>query len=119
MTTYLLIFLAGLAGSLHCVGMCGGFACGSGPDPRGRAATLVRHMIYNTGRVTTYCFLGGLFGCLGAHVIHVWDGTPLGVAQRVLAGISGALMVLIGLQFFGFFHSVSQKLTGFGGQLFI
>ena len=34
---YPLIFLAGLAGSWHCVGMCGGFACALGSDPRGRA----------------------------------------------------------------------------------
>ncbi len=32
---YLLIFLAGLAGSVHCLGMCGGFACAMGGDPGG------------------------------------------------------------------------------------
>jgi len=30
-TRYFLIFLAGLAGSAHCVGMCGGFACALAP----------------------------------------------------------------------------------------
>ncbi|MBA2492793.1 MAG: sulfite exporter TauE/SafE family protein [Gammaproteobacteria bacterium] len=117
MTPYLLIFLAGLAGSLHCIGMCGGFACGIGPDARGRTATAVRHLVYNTGRVTTYCFLGGLAGYLGAHFIHLWEGSALGIAQRLLAGISGALMMLIGLQFFGFFQSINRRLIGFGGQL--
>ncbi|MGH8500988.1 MAG: sulfite exporter TauE/SafE family protein [Gammaproteobacteria bacterium] len=114
----MLIFLAGLAGSLHCVGMCGGFACAIGPDPRGRTATAVRHLIYNTGRVTTYCFLGALAGYLGAHFILLWEGSALGIAQRLLAGVSGALMMLIGLQFFGFFQGVNRRLTGLGGQLF-
>ena len=53
MIEYPLIFLAGVAGSWHCVGMCGGFACALGSDPRGGTATLVRHLTYNLGRVTT------------------------------------------------------------------
>ena len=35
MTYYLVIFAAGFAGSFHCIGMCGGFACALGRDPRG------------------------------------------------------------------------------------
>ena len=38
MTYYLVVFAAGFAGSFHCLGMCGGFACGLGRDPRGGAA---------------------------------------------------------------------------------
>ena len=30
MTYYALLFIAGLAGSFHCIGMCGGFACALG-----------------------------------------------------------------------------------------
>src|SRR3546814_9938372 len=70
MAQYLLVFLAGLAGSLHCVGMCGGFACALGSDPRGRAATLRRQLLYNVGRVTTYMFLGALAGTLGRSEEH-------------------------------------------------
>ena len=36
MTYYLVIFAAGFAGSFHCVGMCGGFACALGHDPHGQ-----------------------------------------------------------------------------------
>ena len=71
MTYYLLIFAAGFAGSFHCIGMCGGFACALGRDPRGRTATVERHLLYNTGRLTTYCFLGGIAGALGAGVVHL------------------------------------------------
>ena len=35
MIYYLVIFAAGFAGSFHCIGMCGGFACALGRDPRG------------------------------------------------------------------------------------
>ena len=65
MTYYLVVFAAGFAGSFHCLGMCGGFACALGRDPRGRGATTVRHLLYNSGRLTTYCFLGALAGALG------------------------------------------------------
>ena len=64
MTYYLVVFAAGFAGSFHCIGMCGGFACGLGRDPRGRVATTIRHLLYNSGRLTTYCFLGALAGAL-------------------------------------------------------
>ena len=95
-STHALIFVAGMAGSMHCVGMCGGFACALAPDPRGRAATLRRHMLYNGARVFTYCFLGAVAGWAGGELLT----SP---AQRLLAIVSGALMVFIGLQFFGWF----------------
>jgi sulfite exporter TauE/SafE len=94
LAVHALIFAAGVAGSMHCLGMCGGFACALAPDPRGRAATVRRHLVYNAGRVVTYGFLGAVAGWAGA------EWLPAG-AQRALAVVSGALMVYLGLQFFG------------------
>jgi uncharacterized protein len=115
---YPLIFLGGVAGSWHCVGMCGGFACALGSDPLGRAATLGRQLAYNLGRVTTYCFIGGLVGFLAAGL-----GTsgayapPTSGAQRILAITSGLLMVFIGLQFLGWFRRFAGPPgLGLGGQ---
>lgn len=117
MLQYFLISLAGLAGSAHCLGMCGGFVCVMGKDRRGAAATLRRHLLYNLGRVTTYCFLGGLVGYLGmllagshAHL------TAAGPAQRALAVVSGALMLYIGLQFFGLLRSRHWQPFGVGAN---
>jgi sulfite exporter TauE/SafE len=102
---YSLIFLGGVAGSWHCVGMCSGFACALGSDPRGRAAALGRQLTYNLGRVTTYCFIGGLVGFLAAGLgTSGADAPPTSGAQRVLAITSGLLMVFIGLQFLGWFR---------------
>jgi sulfite exporter TauE/SafE len=91
-----LIFAAGVAGSMHCVGMCGGFACALACDARGRAATIRRHLVYNGGRVVTYCFFGAVAGWAGAQWLPA-------AAQRALALVAGAIMVYIGLQFFGLF----------------
>ncbi len=116
MTHYLLVFLAGLAGSLHCIGMCGGFACALGADGRGRAATLGRHLLYNLGRVTTYCFLGAVLGHLGLLLVgHAGEATVASLAQRALALVAGLLMVWAGLQFFGRFRRWSRP--GTGGEL--
>jgi len=125
MTYYLVIFAAGFAGSFHCIGMCGGFACGLGRDPRGRGATIARHVIYNTGRLTTYCFIGGLAGALG-QVICTPQGAataPLlngsfDVAQRILAIVAGLLMIAMALQFFGLLQVFHRLAIGFGGSTF-
>jgi uncharacterized protein len=116
MTKYLVVFLAGLAGSFHCLGMCGGFACAIGADPRGRGATLRRHLIYNSGRVSTYCFLGALSGFLGAALI-TRDGSSFNWAQRSLAVLSGVLMVYVGLRFLGYFQRLGRSFAGVGAEV--
>ena len=117
MLQYFLISLAGLAGSVHCVGMCGGFVCVMGKDPRGAAATLRRHLTYNLGRVTTYCFLGAVVGTLGLLLVgHHGEVTTVSLAQRALAVLSGLLMLYIGLQFFGFFRGTRWRPPGFGAD---
>ena len=117
MLQYLLVFLASLAGSVHCIGMCGGFACALGSDPRGAAASLRRHLIYNLGRATTYCFIGTVVGFLGLLLVgHHGENTTASLAQRVLAVVSGLLIVFVGLQFFGFSLRRRFRLGGFGAQ---
>lgn len=119
MIYYLVIFVAGFAGSFHCIGMCGGFACALGRDPHGGTATAVRHLLYNVGRLTTYCFLGGIAGALG-QALSTAQGValpgPVDVAQRSLAIVAGLLMIAMALQFFGLFHSFHRAAIGFGGS---
>ncbi len=122
MTYYLVIFAAGFAGSFHCIGMCGGFACALGRDPRGPTATAGRHLLYNTGRLTTYCFLGALAGAVGEAwctsqglKIPVLSGS-LDTAQRFLAVAAGLLMITMALQFFGLLQGLHRVTVGFGGS---
>ncbi|MGF6175134.1 sulfite exporter TauE/SafE family protein [Ensifer sp. 4252] len=125
MLPYLVLFAAGFAGSFHCVGMCGGFACALGRDRHGPSATALRHLLYNTGRLTTYCFLGALAGAFG-QVVCTSAGSfatlplagPVDAAQRVLAIVAGLLMIVIALQFFGLLGRLHRLTTGPGGSLF-
>lgn len=88
-------FLAGMAGSVHCLAMCGGLSGAlvlrvrrSGASP-GRIIT--HTATYQLGRLASY----GLAGALGGSVIGVvpalLEFQPLGLALRALAGL-----VLIG-----------------------
>lgn len=124
MTYYLVVFFAGFAGSFHCLGMCGGFACGLGRDPRGRGATVLRHLLYNSGRLTTYCFLGALAGALG-QIVCTRQGTTfmlfggsLDAAERILAIVAGLLMIAMSLQFFGLLQAFHRLAIGFGSSTF-
>jgi sulfite exporter TauE/SafE len=122
---YLLVFAAGFVGSFHCIGMCGGFACALGRGPRGGyGATIWRHMLYNSGRLTTYCFVGGLSGALG-QLICTRQGTTatllggsLNAAEQVLAIVAGLLMIAMALQFFGMLQAFHRLAIGFGGSTF-
>ena len=67
--TYLWIgFIAGLAATPHCVGMCGGFALHLGRGPQGRVGA-ARMVAFLAGKMFTYIFLGALVGALGAWVV--------------------------------------------------
>lgn len=120
MVSYLVIFAAGFAGSFHCVGMCGGFACLLGRDAHGGRATVLRHLLYNSGRLTTYCFLGVIAGAVGQAICTSQGNTVsllsgrLDLGQRLLAVVAGLLMVVMALQFFGLLPRLHRRADGFG-----
>jgi len=66
MSVLLAALLAGLVGSPHCVGMCGGFAAACA-RPRGSPG-LPGAPFWHVGRLATYAGLGALAGSLGAVV---------------------------------------------------
>src|SRR5882672_1014329 len=105
MLRHAVIFAAGFAGSFHCVGMCGGFACGLAPDPRGRLPTVLRQLIYNGGRVVTYTFLGALTGAFGQLVIR---SSHLATAQSALAVFAGLMMIIMAAQLSGWLPALRQ-----------
>ena len=63
-----LAFLAGLAGSFHCVGMCGGIvaalAMTRGSQPF--SSRFGSQVCYNLGRICTYTLLGAVAGLVGS-----------------------------------------------------
>lgn len=86
--------LAGLAGSAHCLAMCGGMAglLAAHSDDSGRP--LRRTLAYNLGRIASYTLGGLVAGLLGAVI-----GSTAGfvTATGYVRAISGTLIVLAGL----------------------
>lgn len=64
--TYLSAFLVGLAGGVHCIGMCGGIASAfTFAIPKGKSHTPYL-AAYNIGRIFSYTLAGGITGYLGS-----------------------------------------------------
>ena len=54
---YFSVFLIGLFGSGHCLGMCGGFALAVAAPASNWKGVLARHLVYQAGKSLTYLFL--------------------------------------------------------------
>ncbi len=90
-----LIFLGGLLGSSHCVGMCGGFVVALGGSAENARANLARQTVFSLGRVMTYTTFGAFAGVAGLWVTHRFSAmTWLQAALGILAGV---LLILQGL----------------------
>lgn len=94
MTEWSLIFLGGLLGSSHCVGMCGGFALSVGMGASGWQNNLARQIVYSLGRLFTYTFIGTVVGFVGLRLSQ--QATIVNV-QAVLSIVAGLLLVIQGL----------------------
>lgn len=103
---YALAFAGGVAGSLHCLGMCGAFplALGAG-SPKRRIA---RQVLYHVGRVNALAFIGAVSGALGAVLLI---GGPIALASRILALVAGAVMVVLGLEMLGVTTALTSRLA--------
>lgn len=92
-------FLAGLLGSGHCFGMCGGIAAGLGAMSRGRA--IVPALQFNLARLVSYAMLG----LLAAAVLGGVSGLmPIARWLRLLTAV---MILLIGLKFLFNFSGVA------------
>lgn len=96
-------FLLGLAGSLHCVGMCGPIALVLPIDRSSKVTMAFQSFLYHVGRLLTYSFIGLLFGLLG-------KGLFIAGMQQQLSIVIGALMIAV---FFIPFH----KIVGLNGVM--
>ncbi len=82
-------FVAGLAASGHCIGMCGGIAgaLAMRRPEAGPGARLALALAYNLSRISSYAIAGAIAGLLGRTLLKAVDVAPLSIAFRVLAGL--------------------------------
>jgi len=96
-TLWVTAFLAGLLGSGHCFGMCGGIAGSlgaiSGASSRSIALPALQ---FNFGRVLGYALLGAVAGGVLGAAGEIMALKPLG---RWLRGLTALMVLFIGLRF--------------------
>ena len=103
MHAYALVFAGGLAGSLHCVGMCGGFPLALAGGSR---ANVGRQLLYNLGRLNTLVAIGALSGALGAAAVARGPAVAL---ERTLALVAGTFMLIVGLEMVGVLRALTAR----------
>lgn len=79
-------FLLGVAGSLHCVGMCSPLALQVRGE--GHAGLLTNRLLYHAGRTVTYIVLGGVAGLLGKVI-------EIGGAQNYFSIAAGVVVLAV------------------------
>ncbi|WP_432713396.1 sulfite exporter TauE/SafE family protein [Pedobacter sp.] len=65
MSDQYLAFMIGLLGSVHCIGMCGPLAFAVPSIKPGLGYLLLDKVLYQGGRIISYCILGLLIGLIG------------------------------------------------------
>ena len=85
----------GLAGSLHCVGMCGPLSLGLPMHETSTSRRIIALALYHLGRIITYSLLGLFFGLIGRRFY-------IAGMQQGLSIALGVMMMVAALQYFIF-----------------
>jgi sulfite exporter TauE/SafE len=97
--TLLAALVAGLAGSTHCLAMCGGIAGALGLGSRAAAERSGRPLrfplAYNAGRVASYTLAGAIVGGIGAGMGQLGGADRARLALQLAAGL---VLLVLGLR---------------------
>ena len=102
-----LVFVSGVLGSAHCIGMCGAISATMNLGTTGVRSALSRQMLWSVGRVFTYAFLGMVAGFSGARLTKsefLTSQTSAFSIQAAFAIVAGVLLVFQGLLAAGWFN---------------
>jgi len=104
------VFLVGLLGGTHCVGMCGGIVGALSLQLPNQAPQWRFHLAYSTGRIASYVLVGAIAGAAGASSLLLANILPVKQALYLLANL---LLVALGLYLAGL-SSLVLRLEGIG-----
>ena len=97
---FIAVFIIGLLGGVHCVGMCGGIVSALALQPTTRAAPApwALHLAYNLGRIVSYSAAGAAMGALGSLGLMLDAWLPVQMTLYVAANL---MMIALGLYLLG------------------
>ena len=107
------VFMVGLLGGVHCLGMCGSIVGIFTTQVPKHQARWPFHLAYSSGRITSYAVAGALVGAVGQAGLLLRDAVPV---QHLLFALSSLMLILLGLYLAGVWGAV-RKLEQMGGGL--
>lgn len=111
---YLVAFITGLLGGVHCFGMCGGIV---GALTLGQQTPVTQHsdaqkpnriailLGYNTGRIAGYVVAGMIVAGLSATLV---DLSGIDAARRALAVVASLFMMALGVYLAGIWNGLAK-----------
>jgi len=108
----LAIFLTGLLGGVHCVGMCGGIVGAFSLQLPGSGPRLSYHLAANLGRLTSYVIAGLIAGALGSTSEFLSQLFP---AEKILYVLANLVLIALGLHLAGIWSGVLVLEAAGGG----
>ena len=89
MEIFITAFALGLAGSFHCIGMCGPIALSLPLRGNTYSQKILGGMLYNIGRASMYGIMGGIFGLLGQgfHLLGFQRWVSIGMGLLLIASV--------------------------------
>jgi len=103
-STFVALFLVGLLGGGHCVGMCGGIVGALALQGNGARPRWPLHLAYNAGRIASYAIAGAIVGALGSLTLVAGPTLPLRQGLYLLASL---MLVAMGLYLIGMTGSLA------------
>jgi len=105
---YLVAFLTGLLGGVHCLGMCGGIVGAltlNTHQNKQKTSILAITLGYNLGRISGYVVAGAIVGFLGSSLV---DLSGIQSAQQVLAIVASVFMIALGFYLAGIWNGLAR-----------
>ncbi|OFZ68250.1 MAG: hypothetical protein A2Z01_03105 [Betaproteobacteria bacterium RBG_16_58_11] len=108
----LALFLIGLLGGVHCVGMCGGIVGAFSLQLPGSGPRLSYHLAANLGRLASYVIAGLIAGALGSTSAFLSQLFP---AEKILYVLANLVLIALGLHLAGIWSGVLVLEAAGGG----
>lgn len=99
------VFLVGLLGGVHCLGMCGSIVGILTAQLPVSGSKWPFHFAYNGGRILSYTLAGALVGAIGQAGLVMRDQVPV---QHLLFALSSLMLIALGLYLAGIWNVVSR-----------
>ncbi|MFZ5502427.1 MAG: sulfite exporter TauE/SafE family protein [Pseudomonadota bacterium] len=103
--SFIAVFLVGLLGGVHCLGMCGSIVGIFTTQVPQNAARWPFHLAYSSGRIASYAVAGALVGALGQAGLLMRDAVPV---QHLLFALSSVMLIVLGLYLAGLWAAVRR-----------